>query len=71
MPSYILTFKPDTPNEEKEAAKKTITDQGGKIGHEYTLLGGFSFELPADAVSTLDSNPHVHSVEPDSEVKIQ
>ncbi|CAK7220966.1 hypothetical protein SBRCBS47491_004366 [Sporothrix bragantina] len=60
MPSYIVTFKPDTPKEEKDAAKKTITDQGGKIGHEYALLGGFSFELPADAVSTLDSNPHVH-----------
>ncbi|CAK7218462.1 hypothetical protein SCUCBS95973_003493 [Sporothrix curviconia] len=71
MPSYIVTFKPDTPQKEKDAAKKTITDQGGKIGHEYALLGGFSFELPADAVSTLDANPHVQSVDADSEVKIQ
>ncbi|CAK7274600.1 hypothetical protein SEPCBS119000_006255 [Sporothrix epigloea] len=71
MPTYILTFKPDTPQSEKDAARKTITDQGGKIVHEYPLLGGLSFDLPADAVSTLDSNPHIQAVEPDIEVKVQ
>ena len=29
------------------------------------------FDLPADAVSTLDSNPHIQAVEPDIEVKVQ
>lgn len=70
MPSYIVTCKDDATPEQVAAAKKHATDQGGKIGHEYTLIKGFSVEFPEDAVQTLESHEHVKAVEKDQEMKI-
>ncbi|GJC96975.1 peptidase inhibitor I9 [Colletotrichum higginsianum] len=52
-------------------AKKHATDQGGKIGHEYSLIKGFSVEFPEDQISTLENHEHVKHVEKDQEVKTQ
>ncbi|KIH93013.1 hypothetical protein SPBR_03327 [Sporothrix brasiliensis 5110] len=71
MPSYILQFNADTPKEEQEKVKKSVLDKGGKILHEYSLMGGFSFELPADHIQTLDAFPCVQNVEADSTVSTQ
>ncbi|KAI2469968.1 hypothetical protein F4781DRAFT_392434 [Annulohypoxylon bovei var. microspora] len=71
MPSYIVTCKPNASPEQVAAAKKHAQDQGGKIGHEYNLIKGFSVSFPNDAVTTLESNEHVQAVELDQEVKIQ
>ncbi|OAA68363.1 peptidase inhibitor I9 [Niveomyces insectorum RCEF 264] len=71
MPTYIVTCKEDASPADVAAAKKHATDQGGKIGHEYNLIKGFSVTFPNDAVNTLSSSEHVKGVELDQEVKTQ
>ncbi|KAI0132783.1 peptidase inhibitor I9 [Xylariales sp. AK1849] len=71
MPSYIVTCKSDATPEQVAAAKKHATDQGGKIGHEYNLIKGFSVEFPKDHVNTLESHESIKAVEEDKEMKIQ
>ncbi|KAI0161751.1 hypothetical protein GGR52DRAFT_561026 [Hypoxylon sp. FL1284] len=71
MPTYIVTCKPDATPEQVAAAKKHAVDQGGKIGHEYNLIKGFSVTFPEDAMTTLESNEHVKDVELDQEVRTQ
>ncbi|KAI1409333.1 hypothetical protein F5Y13DRAFT_170198 [Hypoxylon sp. FL1857] len=71
MPTYIVTCKPDATPEQVAAAKKHAQDQGGKIGHEYNLIKGFSVSFPNDAVTTLESHEHVKGVELDQEVRTQ
>ncbi|XDG09641.1 hypothetical protein ABKA04_009256 [Annulohypoxylon sp. FPYF3050] len=67
MPTYIVTCKPDASPEQVAAAKKHAEDQGGKIGHEYKLIKGFSVTFPNDAITTLESSPNVQGVELDQE----
>lgn len=38
-----ITLKKDAPQEELEAAKKKVTDQGGKIVSEFSLIKGFTY----------------------------
>ncbi|KAI0899590.1 peptidase inhibitor I9 [Annulohypoxylon nitens] len=71
MPTYIVTCKPDASPEQVAAAKKHAEDQGGKIGHEYNLIKGFSVTFPNDAITTLESSPNVQGVELDQEVRTQ
>ncbi|KAI0852745.1 hypothetical protein F5Y00DRAFT_154130 [Daldinia vernicosa] len=71
MPSYIVTLKENATPEEVAAAKKHAQDQGGKIGHEYSLIKAFSVTFPNDAVNTLESHEHVKAVELDQEVRTQ
>ncbi|KAF2127605.1 hypothetical protein P153DRAFT_52284 [Dothidotthia symphoricarpi CBS 119687] len=70
MAQFNVTLAKDAPHEELDKAKQHVKDQGGKIVHEFTLIKGFTAEIPDDAVSTLSSNKHV-TVEKDSEVKTQ
>ncbi|KAF1994294.1 hypothetical protein P154DRAFT_581928 [Amniculicola lignicola CBS 123094] len=70
MPSYNITLNKDAPKEELEKAKKQVSDEGGKVTHEFKLINGFTAEFPADAVHTLSSNSHL-TVEDDGEVKTQ
>ncbi|KAK1771294.1 hypothetical protein QBC33DRAFT_523212 [Phialemonium atrogriseum] len=71
MPTYIVTCKDDATPEQVAQAKKHATDQGGKIGHEYSLIKGFSVSFPEDSVTTLEKHEHVKAVEKDQEVKTQ
>ncbi|CAJ2514267.1 Uu.00g023860.m01.CDS01 [Anthostomella pinea] len=71
MPSYIVTCKKDATDDQVAAAKKHAEDQGGKIGHEYKLIKGFSVSFPKDSVSTMESHEHVEAVEEDKEMKTQ
>ncbi|KAF9250457.1 uncharacterized protein N7518_005599 [Penicillium psychrosexuale] len=72
MPSsYIITCKPDATDDEVKAVKEHAKEQGGKIGHEYSLIKGFAVSFPDGTVHSLDSNPHVENVEADQEVKTQ
>ncbi|KAK4083208.1 hypothetical protein Purlil1_10900 [Purpureocillium lilacinum] len=71
MPSYIVTCKDDATPEQVEAAKQHAKDQGGTIGHEYSLIKGFSVSFPNDAVTTLESNEHVKAVEQDGQMHTQ
>ncbi|KAI5861875.1 alpha-ketoacid dehydrogenase kinase [Durotheca rogersii] len=67
MPTYIVTCNPDATPEQVAAAKQHAIDQGGKIGHEYSLIKGFSVTFPNDSISTLASHEHVKDVELDQE----
>ncbi|KAL2021299.1 hypothetical protein VTK56DRAFT_7270 [Thermocarpiscus australiensis] len=71
MPSYIVTCKDDATPEQVEAAKQHARDQGGKIGHEYSLIKGFQVIFDEGTVSTLESHEHVKAVERDQEVRTQ
>ena len=44
--SFKITLKKDAPKDELEAAKKHVTDQGGKIVNEFTLIKGFTYVQP-------------------------
>ncbi|KAL2260226.1 hypothetical protein VTK26DRAFT_5852 [Humicola hyalothermophila] len=71
MPSYIVTCKKDATPEQVEAAKQHARDQGGKIGHEYTLIKGFQVTFDEGTVNTMASHEHVEGVELDQEVRTQ
>ncbi|KAK4121728.1 protease propeptide/inhibitor [Parathielavia appendiculata] len=71
MPSYIVTCKKDATPEQVEAAKQHARDQGGKIGHEYSLIKGFQVTFDEGTVSTMENHEHVEAVEQDQEVRTQ
>ncbi|KAF2747904.1 hypothetical protein M011DRAFT_486298 [Sporormia fimetaria CBS 119925] len=70
MPAYNITLKDGSSKEELDAAKKKVTDQGGKITNEFTIIPGFTAEFPEDKISVLQSDDKLN-VEPDSEVRTQ
>lgn len=52
-------------------AKHVDTTQlGGKLGHTYSIINGFSAELPVAAIKALENNPNVFSIALDKEVTI-
>ncbi|OUT23099.1 hypothetical protein CAS74_001407 [Pichia kudriavzevii] len=57
--TYIVTLKE---NAAVENFKKAINAIGGEIGHEYSLIKGFSIKIPSIRINT---------IEEDKEVKIQ
>ncbi|KAH6631568.1 hypothetical protein F5144DRAFT_602378 [Chaetomium tenue] len=71
MPSYIITCKKDASDDQVEAAKQHARDQGGQIGHEYSLIKGFQVTFPEDTVQTMKSHDSVDAVELDKEVRTQ
>ncbi|KAJ6132361.1 hypothetical protein N7471_007576 [Penicillium samsonianum] len=71
MPTYIITCKAEASDAEFQAVKDHAKEQGGEIGHEYSLIKGFSVTFPEGAIQSLDSNPHVESIEEDSVVTTQ
>ncbi|OAL03120.1 hypothetical protein IQ06DRAFT_346082 [Phaeosphaeriaceae sp. SRC1lsM3a] len=70
MPQYNITLAKDASHDELDKAKQHVKDQGGKIVNEFTLIKGFTADIPSDAVSTLQSNDKI-TVEADGEVKTQ
>ncbi|KAH7376185.1 peptidase inhibitor I9 [Plectosphaerella cucumerina] len=68
MPTYIVTCKEDASPDQVQAAKDHAVSQGGKIGHEYNLIKGFSVSFDKDSVQTLESHEHIKAVEADQEV---
>ncbi|KAJ3479547.1 hypothetical protein NLG97_g8294 [Lecanicillium saksenae] len=65
MPTYIVTLKDDATPEQVKQTKDQCIEQGGKIVHEYDIIKGFSVSYPEDAITTLESHPHVKAVEAD------
>jgi hypothetical protein len=55
----------------RRRAKQHAIDQGGQIGHEYSLIKGFQVTFPEDSIQTLESHEHVKNVEADGVVKTQ
>ncbi|KAK2873437.1 hypothetical protein FQN49_002378 [Arthroderma sp. PD_2] len=72
MKSIIVSYPQGTPDSVVQDAKKAITDAGGKITHEYTLIQGFSAEAPEsvfDQVKTMSAE-HQPAIEEDQVVSI-
>ncbi|KAE8416196.1 hypothetical protein BDV36DRAFT_260845 [Aspergillus pseudocaelatus] len=65
MPTYIVTCKEDASAEEVQATIQHAIDQGGRIGHEYKIIKGFSVTFDDNAITTLESHEHVRAVEED------
>nr|POE61060.1 hypothetical protein CFP56_64769 [Quercus suber] len=71
MPSINVSLKDGGSADALDAAKKQVTQQGGKIVNEFKLIKGFTAEFPADkAAHTLSSNEHIN-VENDGKVTTQ
>ncbi|KAI4723102.1 hypothetical protein E4T48_00791 [Aureobasidium sp. EXF-10727] len=70
MPSINVSLKDGADASQLDAAKKQVTDQGGKITTEFKLIKGFTAEFPQDTAHTLSSNDHIN-VENDGEVRTQ
>lgn len=43
---------------------------GGKHGHSYSVINGFSAELPAAAIQALAKNPNVYAITLDKEIQV-
>ncbi|PKS08801.1 hypothetical protein jhhlp_003410 [Lomentospora prolificans] len=71
MPTYIVICKSDATPEQVKKTKDDAIAKGGKIGHEYSLINGFSVDFPEDSVNTLAAHEHVDHVELDQTVKTQ
>ncbi|KAG9849629.1 hypothetical protein KCU86_g15869, partial [Aureobasidium melanogenum] len=70
MPSINVSLKDGADASQLDAAKKQVTEQGGKITTEFKLIKGFTAEFPEDKAHTLSSNDHIN-VENDGEVRTQ
>ncbi|QKX64317.1 uncharacterized protein TRUGW13939_11491 [Talaromyces rugulosus] len=53
--SVIITFPDDTPDTVMLEAKRTITDAGGWITHEYNLFKGFAAKASSNALQTIST----------------
>ncbi|KAL8381671.1 hypothetical protein RB595_005790 [Gaeumannomyces hyphopodioides] len=71
MPSYIVTCKEDATPAQVKAAKEHAEKQGGKLGNDLDIINGFVVTFPEDAVTTMESHPHVKAVEADGVVTTQ
>ncbi|KAG9535429.1 hypothetical protein KCU79_g21687, partial [Aureobasidium melanogenum] len=68
MPSINVSLKDGADASQLDAAKKQVTEQGGKITTEFKLIKGFTAEFPEDKAHTLSSNDHIN-VENDGETQ--
>ncbi|KAK0124736.1 hypothetical protein ONS96_008618 [Cadophora gregata f. sp. sojae] len=74
MPEYIVAVKKGLSEEEYTKAQTHAKEKGGRIVTAYERNGvmpGFVVDIPADSINTLQSGPHVQSVEPNGEMRIQ
>ncbi|KAI8913835.1 hypothetical protein PhCBS80983_g04375 [Powellomyces hirtus] len=67
--SYIVVFKPDTPDHVIEKAAKDVEASGGKIGHRYdSTMKGFSATVPDQVITTFQAHENLDYIEADGEV---
>ncbi|KAG9122389.1 hypothetical protein FRC07_001273 [Ceratobasidium sp. 392] len=72
---YIITFKPDATEADKQGVKNQIVAEdlpGGKIVHDYTALDQLAAELPEELYESFrqGDNSAIQSIEPDGPVEI-
>lgn len=68
---YIVTLKETASTEDVHGLKLVISEQGGKVLDEFSLIKGFLVKLPEQAASFIKSHNLVNTIEEDKEVKIQ
>ncbi|GEQ72251.1 hypothetical protein JCM33374_g5938 [Metschnikowia sp. JCM 33374] len=69
--NYIVTLKDSASTEDVHGLKSKISEQGGKVLDEFSLIKGFSVNLPVPVADFIKSHQLVNSIEEDKEVKIQ
>ena len=52
------------------AAEASVERLGGTVGDQLEIIGGFAADLPARAMTVLAGDPAVHSVTPDTKVRL-
>ncbi|KAF2479453.1 hypothetical protein BDY17DRAFT_303893 [Neohortaea acidophila] len=70
MPTVNVSLKKGASEDKYEEAKKQVTEHGGKITREFSIVKGFTADIPDDKVSALESNEHI-TVERDGKVTTQ
>lgn len=68
---YIVTLKDSASDADTASVKLKVSELGGKIVDEFSLIKGFLVDLPASGAAFLLSHQHVATIEEDKEVKIQ
>lgn len=69
--AYIVTLKETSTDADVSTVKLKISEFGGKIVDEFTLIKGFVAKLPAIHSLAIADHEHVLSIEEDREVHIQ
>ncbi|OAL74037.1 hypothetical protein A7D00_2066 [Trichophyton violaceum] len=72
MKSVIVSFGNEAPDSVVQKAKEAILAAGGKITHEYSLIKGFSGEMPEsvmDQVKAMDAR-YPATIEEDQVVSV-
>lgn len=68
--NYIITLKESCSEADVSAVKSKVSELGGTIKDEFSLIKGFSVSLPESISHTLKGHEHVVNVEEDQEMKI-
>ncbi|CAX42103.1 protease B inhibitor, putative [Candida dubliniensis CD36] len=69
---YIITLKDTCPDSEASSIKSKITELGGKITNEFSLIKGFSAQLPTIHAEALPKDfAGIANIEEDGEVRTQ
>lgn len=68
---YIVTLKEEASDADVSSVKLKVSDLGGKVVDEFSLIKGFLVHLPESTAKTLQDHQHVANIEEDKEVKIQ
>lgn len=69
--SYIVTLRESASDADASTLKSKISELGGKILDEFTLIKAYLVLLPAIHTEAILANDLVLNVEEDKEVKIQ
>lgn len=71
LKNYIITLKESATSADVSSLKQKVTEAGGKITNEFSLIKGFSAKLPEAHSKLLEGHEHVNSIEEDKEVHTQ
>lgn len=69
--SFIVTLKETASDADLSGVKQKVSDLGGKVVSEFSLIKGFVAKFPLIHASSIKEDSAVLTVEEDSEVKIQ
>lgn len=69
--SYIITLKDTASDADVSSIQKKVTDVGGEVTSQFSLIKGFAAKLPAFHADSISKNEHILAIEEDKEVHIQ
>lgn len=69
--NYIVTLKDTASAADLNTIKSKVSELGGTITSEYSLIKGFAAKLPSVHSSSIGEHSLVNSIEEDKEVHIQ